>query len=69
MNLNLSHQVGWLLTQSLDGENVDLLNPFFRTQFQVPNQFALIDKGEELIKLEKYIYIRNVILFATRYYI
>ncbi|KAH0737297.1 hypothetical protein KY290_036002 [Solanum tuberosum] len=60
-----SHQVGWLLTQSFDGENVNLFNPFSRTQIQLPNQFALIDEDEELIEQEEYNYIRNAILSAN----
>uniref|UniRef100_M0ZNE3 KIB1-4 beta-propeller domain-containing protein n=2 Tax=Solanum tuberosum TaxID=4113 RepID=M0ZNE3_SOLTU len=60
-----SHQVGWVLTQSFDGENVNLLNPFSRTQIQLPNQFALIDEDEEFIEQEEYNYIRNAILSAN----
>ncbi|KAG5584433.1 hypothetical protein H5410_044867 [Solanum commersonii] len=60
-----SHQVGWVLTQPLDGEKVNLFNPFSSTQIQLPNQFALIDEDEELIEQEEYNYIRNAILSAN----
>lgn len=62
-----SDQVGWLLTHSYDGEEVTLLNPFSRTQIQLPNQFALMalqgfDKDPER---EIYDCIRNVVLSAN----
>ncbi|KAL3358424.1 hypothetical protein AABB24_015511 [Solanum stoloniferum] len=71
-----SDQMGWLLTQSLDGKEVSLLNPFSRTQIQLPNQFALSgflgleeeeeeEEEEEKEEEKEYRYIRNAILSAN----
>ncbi|PHT49256.1 hypothetical protein CQW23_13464 [Capsicum baccatum] len=57
-------KAGWLLTQSYDGEEVNLLHAFSRTEIQLPNQFALIDlQGlDRLPEGSRYWSIRNVVL-------
>ncbi|WMV44781.1 hypothetical protein MTR67_038166 [Solanum verrucosum] len=47
-----THHMGWLLTQSLDGEEVNLFNPFSATKIHLPNQFALraLQSPDDLIE-------------------
>ncbi|XP_015170943.1 F-box protein SKIP23-like [Solanum tuberosum] len=47
-----THHMGWLLTQSLNGEEVNLFNPFSATKIHLPNQFALraLQSPDDLIE-------------------
>ncbi|KAL3327863.1 hypothetical protein AABB24_035499 [Solanum stoloniferum] len=60
--------MGWLLTQSLDGEEVNLFNPFSDTKIHLPNQFALraLQNPDDLIEgHEFYNYINLATLSAS----
>ncbi|KAK6779626.1 hypothetical protein RDI58_021810 [Solanum bulbocastanum] len=60
--------MGWLLTQSFDGEEVNLFNPFSDTKIHLPNQFALraLQNPDDFIEEhEFYKYIKLATLSAN----